>query len=154
MPPAPDSTPFTTMAPWFLLWAPYYAPLSGQVQQAFSLDAFFGSIAPAAGDGNIERAVFSYASYGRQIGMLSDVVAILLDKAGLSSTEHEKALETTPEENKETIDRFVKIYNGVNEIKHTFMESQIDTINRILPNLKTDDLKAVESIVQAELKRR
>lgn len=154
MPLTSDSTPFTTLAPWFLLWAPYYAPLSGQVQQAFTLDAFFGSIAPASGDGNIERAVFNYASYGRQIGTLSDVVAVLLDKAELSSIEHEKAFKATPEESKEAIDRFAQIYNGVNKIKNTFQESQIDTINRMLPNLKTDDLKAVESIVQAELKRR
>jgi hypothetical protein len=49
-----------------------------------SIPAFFGAIKPAGGDGTAEHAVFDYASYGRQPGMLSTVVAI----AGLNRIGH------------------------------------------------------------------
>lgn len=57
------------MFPWFWLhWAPQlHFPLSGAVTQ--DLD-FFGRIRAQAGDGDVERAVFDVASYGRQLGWL------------------------------------------------------------------------------------
>ncbi|ABM96451.1 hypothetical protein [Methylibium petroleiphilum] len=59
------------MFPWFWLhWAPQlHFPLSGAVTQ----DIFSG-IRPTAGDADVERAVFDVASYGKQLGWLSEVV--------------------------------------------------------------------------------
>ena len=59
------------MFPWFWLhWAPQlHFPLSGAVTQ----DIFSG-IRPTAGDADVERAVYDVASYGKQLGWLSEVV--------------------------------------------------------------------------------
>lgn len=59
------------MFPWFWFhWAPQlHFPLSGAVTQ----DIISG-IRPAAGDAGIERAVFDVASYGRQLGWLTEVL--------------------------------------------------------------------------------
>lgn len=62
---------------WF--WSPQlYFPWSGKVEQEIELDRFFNAIPTWSGDGAIERRAFDVASYGRQLGWLSD---ILLDMA-------------------------------------------------------------------------
>lgn len=59
------------MPPWFwFFWAPQvHWPLSGAVTQDF-----FASFPATAGDATIEREVFSTASYGRQIGWLTELL--------------------------------------------------------------------------------
>jgi hypothetical protein len=55
-------------------------PWSGGVAQhiAPETDWFFAGIAPSAGDPRIERQAFEIASYGRQLGLITEV---LLDLA-------------------------------------------------------------------------
>lgn len=153
------------MFPWLFLWAPYYAPNTiypwgGAVRQAFSLDTFFDSIAPNAGDGTVEHAIFDYASYGRQIGTLSDIVAILLSRTGLipavtSDNEgllrEKKLIEALKKKAGEIIDQFTKTYEGIETIKSTFSQSRIDTINRILKTLTEDELQYIERAVKSRL---
>jgi hypothetical protein len=63
------------MFPWLWIYAPRTSwPWSGAVTQGFSLDAFFRAIAPSAGDPDIEHRVFDEASYGKQLGWLTDIV--------------------------------------------------------------------------------
>lgn len=71
------------MFPWLWLWAPQFQPqvhlpLSGSVAQQIAPDWFFGAIPPSAGDGRIEQRAFEVASYGRQLGLLTEA---LLDVA-------------------------------------------------------------------------
>ena len=69
------------MFPWLWLFAPQvHYPWSGAVAQhiAPETDWFFAGIAPTAGDSRIERQAFEIASYGRQLGLLTEV---LLDLA-------------------------------------------------------------------------
>ena len=69
------------MFPWLWLFAPQvHYPWSGAVAQhiAPETDWFFAGIAPTAGDGRIERQAFEVASYGRQLGLITEV---LLDLA-------------------------------------------------------------------------
>ena len=71
------------MFPWFWLWAPQFQPqvhlpLSGSVAQQIAPEWFFGAIPPAAGDGRVEQRAFEVASYGRQLGLLTEA---LLDLA-------------------------------------------------------------------------
>jgi hypothetical protein len=69
------------MFPWLWLFAPQvHYPWSGAVAQhiAPETDWFFAGIAPTAGDPRIERQAFEVASYGRQLGLLTEV---LLDLA-------------------------------------------------------------------------
>jgi len=63
------------MLPWFWYWAPqHHYPLSGGVAQQFDLERFFAAIPPSAGNGAIEQRAFEIASYGRQIGWLTEVL--------------------------------------------------------------------------------
>src|SRR5262249_47746887 len=65
------------MFPWLWFWAPQiHLPLSGSVAQQIEpdIDWFFGAIKPNAGDSRIERDAFEVASYGRQIGLLTEAV--------------------------------------------------------------------------------
>jgi hypothetical protein len=152
------------MFPLLFLWAPYFAPHTiypwgGAVRQGFALETFFGSIDPEAGNGNVEHAIFKYASYGRQIGTLSDAVAILLKKEGLilADTSNEKrrfrekklVADLTEKKIGEIVDQFTETYDGIETIKNTFAHSRIDTIMRTLPTLKEGELQAIEDAVRS-----
>jgi hypothetical protein len=127
------------MFPWFFLWAPrYHFPWSGAVKEDISPDTnwFFGSIQPGAGDGQIEQAIFQEASYGKQIGILTDVVLSLVDEMNITSDEGKKAVEQ------------LKIVNHhVKEIKARYETDRADTAIRILEKLQESDPEEFERIV-------
>jgi hypothetical protein len=63
------------MFPMLWLWSPQiFLPWSGSVKQEIELDRFFNAIPAAAGDGAIEGAAFKRASYGSQLGWLTEVL--------------------------------------------------------------------------------
>ncbi len=65
------------MFPWLWLWTPqFHFPWSGNVVQNIEpeTDWFFGSIQPDAGNAQIEKKIFDVASYGKQIGLISDLL--------------------------------------------------------------------------------
>lgn len=86
---------------WF--WAPQlHFPWSGGVAQQIELDRFFDAIPPAAGDGKIERKAFDVASYGRQLGWISEVLLDLAKTAPpSSSSQAREALQNLVEANEE-----------------------------------------------------
>lgn len=72
------------MLPLFWFWAPTFQwPFSGDMAQKIAPDTswFFGAIPPKAGKGAIEQKIFETASYGRQLGMMMDVLLDLADQA-------------------------------------------------------------------------
>ena len=65
------------MFPWFWFWAPQvHFPWSGAVTQRINpnLSWFSDLIAPGTGDPEIERKAFGVASYGKQLGLLTEVL--------------------------------------------------------------------------------
>ena len=83
------------MFPWLWIFAPQtYWPLSGAVSQDLSPEAFFRGIKPGAGVPAIEQRVFEQASYGKQLGWLTDVLAEAIDPAALRSPEARASLES------------------------------------------------------------
>mgnify|MGYP003609316790 CR=1 FL=1 len=71
------------MMTWPLIWASQWHlhfPFSGSVAQDIDPDVnwFFAGIRPQAGNKEIERKAFDIASYGRQLGLITEV---LLDMA-------------------------------------------------------------------------
>ena len=71
------------MYPWFWLWSPQiHFPWSGDVVQDIEPNTswFFGSIKPGAGNARIEEKAFAIASYGRQLGLLTEVLIELAEK--------------------------------------------------------------------------
>jgi hypothetical protein len=66
------------MFPWLWFWAPqWHFPWSGDVAQRIDPDThwFFAGIAPRAGHARIEERAFGVATYGRQIGLITDVLS-------------------------------------------------------------------------------
>ena len=73
------------MNPLLVFWVPQiHFPLSGSVAQRIDL---FDSIMSSAGDSEIEREAIDVASYGRQLGWISEV---LLDIAAQTRPKTEK----------------------------------------------------------------
>jgi hypothetical protein len=69
-----------SMFPWFFIFAPQWQlPFSGSVAQRIDpqTDWFFDGIDASSGDGRIERQAFEVASYGRQLGLLTEVLVDL-----------------------------------------------------------------------------
>jgi hypothetical protein len=76
------------MYPWLWFWAPqWHFPWSGDVAQRIAPDThwFFQGIAPAAGDAAVEEQAFDVASYGRQLGLITEVLIDLADQADTRS---------------------------------------------------------------------
>ena len=65
------------MYPWLWFWAPqFHFPFSGSVAQRIEPDTswFFAGIRPEAGNGDVEQQIFDVASYGRQLGLVTEVL--------------------------------------------------------------------------------
>lgn len=65
------------MFPWLWFWAPQlHFPWSGDVAQRIAPDTrwFFAGIPPSAGDAQIEQKAFAVASYGKQLGLITEVL--------------------------------------------------------------------------------
>ena len=84
------------MFPWLYFWAPqFYYPFSGSVAQRIEPDTnwFFDSIIPTAGDGQIEKKACEVASYGRQLGLITEVLTEIADKVKPTSEEARDSLQ-------------------------------------------------------------
>ncbi len=83
------------MFPWIVNWSPDLRfPFSGSVKQDIAPETVFGAIEPSAGIPQVEREVFtSVAAYGKQLGILSEVVLALADPASVSAEDAKCALE-------------------------------------------------------------
>ena len=71
------------MYPWIWIWAPQLRfPWSGDVAQDIdpSTTWFFKGIQPGAGNARIEEKAFAVASYGKQLGLLTEVLIALAEK--------------------------------------------------------------------------
>jgi hypothetical protein len=92
------------MFPWLWFFAPriqlpYSGPLSQTVEPNTSW--FFGGIPASAADGEMERRAFNVASYGRQLGLITEV---LLGSIGNDTV--------APEQARESLARLKEIYLG------------------------------------------
>jgi hypothetical protein len=83
------------MFPWLWIWTPQvHFPWSGSVDQTIEPNSnwFFDSIAPAAGNSQVEKKAFAVASYGRQLGLITDVLVALAEKGSVDSASAADAL--------------------------------------------------------------
>jgi hypothetical protein len=81
------------MFPWLWINATKVRfPLSGAVEQDLSTDAFFEGIKPGAGVPAIEKRVFEQASYGKQLGWLTDLLLAAIGESTPLSPEARDAL--------------------------------------------------------------
>lgn len=83
------------MFPWLWFWAPQlHFPLSGSVAQRIEPNTnwFFDAIAPTAGNGRIERKACEVASYGRQLGLITEVLIDLAEQIAPRSAQAGESL--------------------------------------------------------------
>jgi hypothetical protein len=81
--------------PWFWFWAPQlHLPWSGDVAQRIepTTSWFFQGIRPEAGDADIEQKAFDVASYGKQLGLLTEVLIDLAEQTGTTTAQGRKSL--------------------------------------------------------------
>ena len=105
------------------------------MRENVSPEVFFGAIKPEAGDGEIEEQVFERASYGRQLGWLTDVVLAAADLNALSSPAARASLESLQ-----------NLAGEITRIKAENRESRVDAAIALLDRLAAespDDLRRV-----------
>jgi hypothetical protein len=116
------------MYPWLWFWAPQmYFPWSGDVLQQIdpTTSWFFRGIQPSAGDAEIEEKAFSVASYGKQLGLITEVLIDLAEQVGTKSAE-----------SAESIDRLKLIREAIEQIKTEERASRMSDIATQVAELK------------------
>lgn len=116
------------MIPWFFFWAPQVTmPFGGSVAQRIQPDTrwFFEGIPDHAGDPQVERKAFEVASYGRQIGLITEVVADL-------------AAQTPPttEKGRKSLKRLREIQQRIEQVKEHDAIDALEQIDSLLARLK------------------
>jgi hypothetical protein len=128
------------MNPWQNVWAPNVNfPWSGSVAQRIDPTAnwFFESIDADAGDARIERKAFEKASYGRQIGWLTEIVIAL--------AEENKTIDRTE---KSPLSKLKKIKIEIDDIKKLQASSAATEIEEKLQWLKKNNSEEYEILSQ------
>lgn len=84
------------MFPWLWMFAPQvHLPWSGSVAQQIAPDThwFFSGIRPDAGDARIEEQAFGVASYGKQLGLITDVLLALAQASPPASAQAQASID-------------------------------------------------------------
>jgi hypothetical protein len=116
------------MNPWFFFWAPQLTlPFGGSVAQRIEPDTrwFFNGITPGAGDPEIERKAFDVASYGRQLGLLTEVLTDLAAQAPPTTARGRKSLQ-----------RLHEIQARIEQLKEHDAIDVLEQIDGLLARLK------------------
>jgi len=116
------------MFPWFFFWAPQLTmPFGGSVAQRIEPDTnwFFGGIAPGAGDPVIERKAFDVATYGRQLGLITEVLMDLSAQMPPTTAQGRKSLQ-----------RLREIQLRIEEVKDRDAMDALEQIDALLARLQ------------------
>jgi hypothetical protein len=129
------------MFPWYSTWAPtVHWPFSGAVKQTIApeTDWFFGRIALGGGDEDIEQRVFEeVASYGKQLGLISEILVEMADNVKLSK------------KNAESLARLKEIASRVEGIKDQQRDQQRHRLKDALLALRDSDKEGYKEILDA-----
>ena len=116
------------MHPWFFFWAPQVTlPFGGSVAQRIEPDTrwFFNGIAPTAGDPTIERKAFDVATYGRQLGLITEVLVDLAAQTPPTTAKGQKSLK-----------RLREIQLRIEQVKEQDGIDALEQIDALLARLK------------------
>ena len=116
------------MYPWLWLWSPQMnLPWSGDVAQEIepTTSWFFRGIRPAAGDAEIEEKAFSIASYGKQLGLITEVLIDVAEQVGTRSAE-----------STESMNRLQLIRDAIDQIKTVERASRVSDIASQVAQIK------------------
>ena len=127
------------MFPWLWFFAPriqlpYSGPLSQTVEPNTS---WFSAIPPSAGDGEMESQAVKIASYGRQLGLITEV---LLGSIGNDTVDPERA--------RESLARLKEIYLEIEALKADRDRSLADQATAALEKLRTADPARLSQVLE------
>ncbi len=113
-------------------------PFSGSVAQDISpaTEWFFGSIPPEAGDGQIEREIFDLASYGRQLGWITEVLVALAKEHPIQDAQAQQSLA-----------RLIECNKDFQKIKDAHKDRTAKAAIQLLEKLKETDPDTLHRIV-------
>ena len=126
------------MFPWYWIWAPQmHWPFSGAVAQDIEprTDWFFNGIPSQAGDAHIEKQAFDIASYGRQLGWITELLLDIASQQTALSDEGSRALS-----------RLRDAHDKIERLKAAPGLNAPEDIARQLATLKTQDPQAFEQL--------
>lgn len=130
------------MYPWNWLFSPkLYFPLSGDSIQSIAPEThwLFDSIKPEAGDGRVEREVFeNVASYGKQLGWLTELIIALADRSRLEQEESRSALPA--------LEKLELLQQRIGEVKEREAEQFEVRVANWLKELKVKDPASFERV--------
>jgi hypothetical protein len=127
------------MYPW-LFWAPHiHFPYSGSFAQSVEPNTnwFFNAIRPEAGIADVERRVFDVASYGRQLGLITEVLLAMADPQAIDKKKTNKSLE-----------RLKEIYHEIEKVKEESEAQVAETAIALLDKLRTMRSRELGRILQ------
>lgn len=108
-------------------WSQFNFPWSGDVVQRIDPDFFFGAIPAEAGIGEIEKEIFKIASYGKQLGLITEVLLALAEEAKLTA------------EPKKSLDTLKDIHTKIEAVKKNKKEEIRHNARSVLDKLKASD---------------
>jgi len=129
------------MPPWFWFWSPhFYFPFSGSVAQRIEpeTDWFFAGIPPSAGNAEMERRIFDIASYGRQLGWITEVLL------GMNSAEPEVQAQAA-----QSLQCLRDTHKRIEAVKTDERATLLNTAAQALEQLRTADPAAYERLLLA-----
>jgi hypothetical protein len=127
------------MYPWLWFWAPqFYFPFSGSVAQRIEPDTrwFFDGIRPEAGNADVERQIFDVASYGRQLGLITEVL--------LSRTSEDAV---APEQAARSLARLEGVYREVETVKRRNCDKLARSAVEALEKLRASDPSGFDEVL-------
>jgi len=127
------------MFPWLWFWSPqYHFPFSGSVAQRIEPDTnwFFAGIRPEAGNAEVEKEIFDVATYGRQLGLINEV---LLAMAGSKQVSQEQAAES--------LQRLEEVYCEVETVKSRRKQKLSKSAADVLEKLQANDPAELERVL-------
>lgn len=117
------------MYPWIWLWAPHVEfPLSGNVTQDIEpvANLFAASSTPEAGNPTIEQKAFQVASYGQQLGLITEILIAIAQEALPEQGKHNTSLQRL----KQIQTEIEKIKNSEYNTEQNELEHRINAIRR------------------------
>jgi hypothetical protein len=123
------------MYPWLWLWAPqFHWNTSQDVEPVTDWD--FASVPSDAGDPRIEKQAVRVASYGKQLGLITEV---LLARAGSSLIDGETAADS--------LARLERIYERIEAVKKSVRMQSGEALAEQLESLKGADRDAFDYVM-------
>ena len=129
------------MYPWLWFWAPQiHFPFSGALSQTVEPNTswYFGAIAPRAGNGAMEEHIATdVASYGRQLGLITEVLLSLTNGDTIDAKKAEESLK-----------RLKKIYHEIEQAKSADESRNSDMAISLLNRLRESDAKQFARVLE------